>query len=261
MSAHVFGRPFVPRLRSGELVLVHRACGRGNTNVWEVRRPGAIAPTAGAGRGPRRVAPPVAAWPLLAAIAGSAADEIDACGEAQTDSVGRDDGGGGEIPSSENRPALTGVSEPNGGQDRTVPELNCPGVPGVSVAKGREDTTLFDGRRRKPRRKRGRKPRQKARRPTRAGREPQNPGTPGGPPTPLAGGRPTRSMMIEQTYITDRGRRRRRMVAVDLDAVRRGLGIPTADRCDWQWIRDLLKGKNADCSSSMPIRSSRSRAR
>jgi hypothetical protein len=50
--------------------------------------------------------------------------------------------------------------------------------------------------------------------------------------------------MIEQTYITDRGRQRRRMVPVDLDAVRRGLGMPTAeDRRNWQRIRDLLKAK------------------
>jgi DnaA N-terminal domain len=51
-------------------------------------------------------------------------------------------------------------------------------------------------------------------------------------------------MMIEQTYTTDRGRRRRRMVRVDLDAVSRGLGIPTAeDRRDWQGIREVLKAK------------------
>jgi hypothetical protein len=48
-------------LKSGELILVHRACGRGNTNVWEVRPPGGIAPVAGAGRPPRRLAPPVGA--------------------------------------------------------------------------------------------------------------------------------------------------------------------------------------------------------
>ena len=51
-------------------------------------------------------------------------------------------------------------------------------------------------------------------------------------------------MMIEQTFITDRGRQRRRMVPVDLDAVRRGLGVPAADdRRDWQQIRELLKAK------------------
>ena len=35
-------------------------------------------------------------------------------------------------------------------------------------------------------------------------------------------------MMIEETFVTDRGRRRRRVFPVDLDAVRRGLGVPTA---------------------------------
>jgi hypothetical protein len=51
-------------------------------------------------------------------------------------------------------------------------------------------------------------------------------------------------MMIEQIVITDRGRRRRRMVPVDLDAVHRGLRMPTAeDRRDWQQIRELLKAK------------------
>lgn len=49
-------------------------------------------------------------------------------------------------------------------------------------------------------------------------------------------------MIIEQTYVSDRGRRRRRTVRVDLDAVRRGLVIPTAeDRRDWQQIRVLLE--------------------
>ena len=49
-------------------------------------------------------------------------------------------------------------------------------------------------------------------------------------------------MIIEQAYTTGRGRRRRRMVRVDLDGVRRGLGIPTAaDRGDWRRIRELLE--------------------
>jgi hypothetical protein len=49
-------------------------------------------------------------------------------------------------------------------------------------------------------------------------------------------------MIIEQTYVTDRGRRRRRLVRVDLDEVRRGLDLPMAtDRGDWERIRELLK--------------------
>jgi len=49
-------------------------------------------------------------------------------------------------------------------------------------------------------------------------------------------------MIVEQVYTTDRGRRRRRQVRIDLDEVRRELGIPTAaDRGDWQQIRELLE--------------------
>jgi hypothetical protein len=46
---------------------------------------------------------------------------------------------------------------------------------------------------------------------------------------------------IEQTYVTERGRKRRAAVRVDLDEVRRGLGLPgVADRGDWERIRTLL---------------------
>ena len=49
-------------------------------------------------------------------------------------------------------------------------------------------------------------------------------------------------MIVEQIYITERGRRRRRMVRIDLDEVRRGLGLPMAtDRGDWQQMRELLE--------------------
>jgi hypothetical protein len=49
-------------------------------------------------------------------------------------------------------------------------------------------------------------------------------------------------VIVEQTYVSERGRRRRRMVRIDLDEVRRGLGTPTAaDRLDWQRIRKLLQ--------------------
>jgi hypothetical protein len=49
-------------------------------------------------------------------------------------------------------------------------------------------------------------------------------------------------MIVEQVYTTERGRRRRRQVRIDLDEVRRRLGMPsTADRRDWQQIRELLQ--------------------
>jgi hypothetical protein len=49
-------------------------------------------------------------------------------------------------------------------------------------------------------------------------------------------------MIVEQVYTTERGRRRRRQVRIDLNEVRRRLGMPsTADRRDWRRIRELLE--------------------
>lgn len=49
-------------------------------------------------------------------------------------------------------------------------------------------------------------------------------------------------MIVEQTYITERGRSRRRQVRIDLDEVRRRVGMPTtADFRDWQQVRELLE--------------------
>ncbi len=49
--------------------------------------------------------------------------------------------------------------------------------------------------------------------------------------------------------MTDYGRRRRRLVRVDLDEVRRGLGLPTAaDRGDWGRIRALLEAAVGECT-------------
>jgi hypothetical protein len=50
-------------------------------------------------------------------------------------------------------------------------------------------------------------------------------------------------MLIEQTYVTDRGRKRRRQVRVDLAEVRRGLGLlGPDDHADWERICGLLVG-------------------
>jgi hypothetical protein len=242
---HSYRRACKQLLESGELVLVHRGCGRGNTNVWEVRSPGVVPAAARDGRRPQRVAPPAGARPLLAAVATSAADEIDAAGRASEDSVGQGDGADGRVAGAENRPALTRGSEPNGGQYRTVSAENCPAVSGVSGAKGGQDRTLFDSQPgENPAETGAENPAENPAANARAGREPQNPRIREDPPPPLAGGRTHRSMMLEETFVSDRGRRRRRMVPVDLDAVRRRLGIPTAgDQSDWQQIRELLTAK------------------
>jgi hypothetical protein len=77
----------------------------------------------------------------------------------------------------------------------------------------------------------------------RAGSEPLNPRT-GDPPTPLEGGKPTDSVLIEQPFISDRGRKRSRLVRVDLADVRRGLDPPGAgDRDDWERIRELVRDR------------------
>jgi hypothetical protein len=238
---HTYRRARTQLLESGELILVYRACGRGNTNVWEVRPPDGIA--ARVGRPARRAAPPAGARPLLAAVAGAAPHEVDAHEGAPANAGWRGGGDGGRVAGAENRPVLTGVGEPNGGQDRTVPAQNCPVLPGLSGAKGGQDRTLFDEPpTENPAQTGAENPAENPAANARAGREPQNPRTPEDPPTPLAGGRSARSMMIEQTVITARGRRRQGLVPVDLDAVRRGLGVPTAeDRHDWNRIRDHLK--------------------
>jgi hypothetical protein len=242
---HSYRRARKQLLESGEVVLVHRACGRGNTNVWEVRPPDVAAAAARDGRRPRRVAPPRGARPLLVAVARLAPDDIDANGSAPADSAECRDGGGPSTVGPENRLAVTGVSEPNGGQDRTLSTDNCPVVPGVSAAKGGQDRTLFDPQpAENPPETGAENPAENPAANARAGREPQNPRIPEHPPIPLAGGRPSRSMMIEQTFISDRGRKRRRLVPVDLGAIRRGLAVPTAaDRRDWEQIRGVLRDK------------------
>ena len=75
----------------------------------------------------------------------------------------------------------------------------------------------------------------------RAGKEPQNPRTKEHPPNPPEGGRSQNSITIEETYTTTRGRTRSRQVNVNLDEVRRALGIPgPSDFADWARIREVL---------------------
>ena len=135
------------------------------------------------------------------------------------------------------------VASAKGGQDWTVHEGNSPIVTGVSALKPGQDRTLFElPALETPAQRAAETPAETPAPYARAGREPQNPRTREDPPSPPAGGSSPNSMVIEQTYITDRGRRRRRTVRVDLDAVRRGLGIPAAgDRRDWQRICELLE--------------------
>ncbi len=220
-------------LASGELVLMSGAVGRGNTNVWQVRMSAHTPAAHGAGR-KRRVVPPAGMRPLLATVTPPAGD-VEREGAEQRE----DPGGRASLAPDRNRPVQTGISAGNGGQDGTVSEENCPVWSGVSPPTDGQGRTLLElPAPENPAENPAEKPAANAR----AGREPQNPRTTEDPPTPLAGGRSRRSMMVEQSYVTERGRRRRRMVRIDLDQVRRSLGMPIAEDCsDWQRIRELLE--------------------
>ena len=105
-----------------------------------------------------------------------------------------------------------GVGAVKGGQDRTV----SPETPAKTPA----ETPAPDAR---------------------AGREPQNPRTPH-PPSPPEGGSGGERVLVEETYLTERGRRRRRLVAVDLAAVREGLrAAGEADLAAWEQVRAFLR--------------------
>ena len=109
-------------LASGSVELVNGVGGRGNTNVWTVRDPRETG-DAVSSRVPRRVAPPAGARPLIAsAVSPGAAAQVH---ERAAQAVGK--GGQDRTLTAGNSPILTGVSEPKGGHDRTVPrrEVSC----------------------------------------------------------------------------------------------------------------------------------------
>jgi hypothetical protein len=220
IAAKSYQRAKTELLASGALVLVNGVGGRGNMNEWTVPDPrvhaGGIAP-----RAPQRVVPPAGARPLVG-VAGSPAASA-----------------GGDAGSAADRV--------KGGQPQTVVAGNRLTLTCLSATKGGQDQTLFDppgseSRSESPAERAPERVVKTERLHARAGTNAVNPGIQEDPPSPPDGGSGPRSMIVEQTYITERGRRGRRQVRVDLDEVRRGLGIPTsADRGDWQQIRELLE--------------------
>ena len=142
-----------------------------------------------------------------------------------------------------NSPILTGVSGPKGGHDRTVSPEKCPVLTGVSGPKGGQDQTLFElGPIESPAQTPAKTPAETPAPNARAGREPLNPRIREDPPSPPERGSSRDSIVVEETYVTARGRTRRRAVRIDLDEVRRGLGLPGAgDRSDWAQVRKRLR--------------------
>jgi len=206
-------------LASGEVVLHGGPGGRGNTNCWEIPNPrarmGATPPAQH-----RRVPPPAGARPLMATVPVSLAGEdqqlVPVPAEIATNADGRAD------------------ADVKGGQDRTLPGQNRPVLTGVSAVKGGQDRTVSGET---PAETPAKTPAPNAR----AGREPQNPRTLH-PPNPPEGGSAADRVLVEETYLTERGRTRRRMVAVDLGAVRARLrAAGEADHATWEQSRAVLR--------------------
>ncbi len=120
-------------------------------------------------------------------------------------------------------PDLSGVSRRKGPVLSGVSPAKGPGVSGVSgenPAKTPPETPPPNAR---------------------AGSEPLNPRT-RNPPNPPEGGSTERWAIIEESYLSDRGRPRRRPVRVDLDEVRRGLEVPSLeDLAVWRQVRGQLR--------------------
>jgi DnaA N-terminal domain len=220
VAAKSYQRAKTQLLASGALVLVNGVGGRGNMNVWTVRDPrvraGGMPPHAA-----RRVVPSAGAWPLVGVAGSPAAPGV---GDANS-TADRVEAGQPRTVLAENRLTLTGLSAPKGGQDQTLFDPTRVESPAESQAERVPERVV------------------KTELPhARACTKAVNPGIQEDPPSPPEGGSRPDSMTVEQVYITERGRRRRRLVRIDLDEVRRGLGIPTAaDRRDWRRIRELLE--------------------
>jgi DnaA N-terminal domain len=238
-------------LASGELILLSGVGGRGNTNRWRIQDPRLLG---GESRRPlsgQRVAPPAGVRPLLVSLDELPADEARTrdlaadCGVGElneSEAGGAVKGGHDRTLSPVNRPILTGVSGVKGGQDQTLLPVNRPILTGVSDVKGGQDQTLFAlGEAETPAERAAETPAKTPAPYVRAGKEPQNPRTKEHPPNPPEGVRSQNSITIEETYTTTRGRTRSRPVNVNLDEVRRALGIPgPSDFADWARIREVL---------------------
>ena len=173
------------------------------------------------------------------ATARCAADRRAAIGRVGDVSGCRDAGSGTGVNSSGKRgarvqtvsagssPILTGVSARKGGHARTVLPEKCPVLTGVSGSKGGQDQPLFElGTVESPAQTPAKTPAETPAANVRAGREPLNPRIREDPPNPPEGGSSRDSILVEETYVTARGRTRRREVRIDLDEVRRSRASP-----------------------------------
>jgi hypothetical protein len=273
MADSTYRRARAALLSSGEIALTTAGGGRANTNQWVIRDPRSVNP-APLVAVRTRPAPPAGARPLIATARPltSEPQEQLALPRAEGSTTAREAGGRSEADLAnpgQNRtvsalkgPGLSGVSALNPAQDRTVSTAKGPGLSGVSALIPAQDRTVSTAKgpglsgvsapnpgqdRTVSRETPPQTPPETPPPDVRAGREPQNPRIRKDPPTPPEGGRDRAKVLIQEEYVTARGRRRRRAVPVDIDVVRRELRIPGVDdRGDWEQVRrrlrDLVEG-------------------
>ena len=239
LSDTTYRRARTSLLASRELMLVTGNGGRGKANRWEIADPRARASEA-APAARRRMAPPAGQRPLLASVSSAAAtaaqerpgSEVNEVESRSEDRLVQAANAGGERTlCAQNRPVGGGVSREKGAPGRTLSGENRPAGDGVLVPKGAAGRTFSP---QTPPETPPKTPPPNAR----AGQEPQNPRT--HPPNPPEGGGADQ-VVIEETYLTERGRNRRRLVTVDLSAVRSELrAVGMEDRAAWEQIRQLL---------------------
>ena len=232
VAERTYRRAKKPLLASGELVLRCARRGRGNTNTWEIPHPRSRGTSSPRPRQPAARfggAPPlVASVPSIPGVCSSTSPQS---AHLSSFTSGPSGGKGGQhrTVSTQNRPTLT--AKPS--QARTPAAHNGAGLAGAPPAKPGQDRTRWN---QNPAQNPAETPAPNAR----AGREPQNPRTVD-PPSPPEGGSVTRELLVEETYVTERGRKRRRMVRVDVVAVRDRLATAGGgDREAWEQIRGLL---------------------
>jgi hypothetical protein len=209
-------------LASGEVELVDSGGGRGRRNRWRVLA-AAGGLTTSSVRPRRRRTPPPRQPPLLSPVHSEPKSPVasaHAVAAALTDAENSPDVNG---VTEQKRPRLSGVTAQKG------PELS-----GLSRPMGPDLSGVSD---RNPAKTPSETPPPHAR----ARNEPLNPRT-RNPPNPPEGGSTERWVIIEESQVSDRGRRRRRPIRVDLNEIRRGLDSPSADDLTaWRQVRRRLQ--------------------
>jgi hypothetical protein len=223
-------------LASGQLILESGAGGRGNTNVWKVPDP-RQRPDAQARRAPRRVtSTPGSATRghpgcsvAVRRIASRAGFDSGRKGRSGSDGWRWESSGPGRGFRRKGRPGSDGFGEEPSGRDR-----------GFGPKRGSGSDSFRSARSGNRGTKGGRNPGRNPGAYRARGEGTQEPQNPGRPPQPPWRGEPADSIVIEESYVTERGRERRRRVRVDLGEVRQGLGLPNPRR-----LRELGTGPGA----------------